>query len=191
MEALAFILLMLSLNAWGALVVGMVWPGIFSGKLFGGGVRKQIAKRFALLAIVTGIVGTGLVLPMAGEETEGTKPETMLADTHQRERPRGPQKDWRNVTALSGENDQQTALFTLPAGDGRIRYAVEGDRHAVFAVFVVPEGKSIERDGGTPEAMLTGPQPGDTTYAHVAAGQYYLDITAANATWQVAIDAAN
>ncbi len=61
MATMALTLILFSLGAWLALVVGLLRPSLFSGSITGGGRRKHIAWRFAVLAIATGIIGTALI----------------------------------------------------------------------------------------------------------------------------------
>ena len=61
------------------------------------------------------------------------------------------------------------------------------DGSVVAAFYVLAEGTSLEKNGGIPEVMVT--QAGsDSTILAKDAGNYYLDVSAANCNWTVTIE---
>lgn len=65
-------------------------------------------------------------------------------------------------------------------------YNITGDSFSISAIYVFKEGESLDVNGGFPEVMPDAPGPGETMLVK-SPGNYYLDVRAANCTWQVTI----
>ncbi len=96
------------------------------------------------------------------------------------------EKVWTKVVTLSGNADKRSSSFTLTGADARLRYTVKGEM-VLAAIYVMEKGTSLEESGGFPEvtANVAG---SDETYLQKSAGEYYLDVTAANCSWTVTIE---
>jgi hypothetical protein len=94
-------------------------------------------------------------------------------------------KQWVNVTTLSGSADKTGGVFKLSGTQTRLVYAVDGD-YPVCAIYVMKEGTSLEKNGGSSVVMVTD-NANDSTMLIKDAGNYYFDVKAANCNWTVTI----
>jgi hypothetical protein len=95
---------------------------------------------------------------------------------------------WVTVAKLSGSGNKRSDDFTLEGGQARLTYTVkENPQFPVFSVYIVESGHSLQKEGGFPEVMVTEAGK-DTTRLAQGPGTYYLDVSAANATWSVLIE---
>lgn len=97
------------------------------------------------------------------------------------------EKAWTEVVTLSGNGNKRSSSFTLSGAEARLRYTVEGQDMVIAAIYVVEEGTSLQESGGFPEVTATA-AGSDETYLQKSAGEYYLDVTAANCSWTVTIE---
>jgi hypothetical protein len=93
---------------------------------------------------------------------------------------------WQVVTKLSGSANKRGETFRLSGADARLSYTVKGSSHAGASIYVVEKGKSLEADGGFAEVVAKAGQ--DSTMLAKGAGDYYLDVSSANAQWTVVIE---
>lgn len=91
---------------------------------------------------------------------------------------------WTEVARLDGVEGKQGDTFALTSGRQRLRYESEA---AIFAVYVMEEGKSLDQDGGIPDTMCSEPCA-DETNLRKSPGDYYFDVRAANGAWSVVIE---
>ena len=114
--------------------------------------------------------------PVASEETSTSVTPTTPA----------PAPTWQTVIDVTANTDKRTEPFYLGSGQKKLLYNVTGDSTLVCGIYIVKEGESLDTQGGFPEVTVSSPGPGETVLVNVP-GNYYLDVTAANCTWQVTI----
>ena len=174
------------------------------------GTRR--GQGFAIAGLVLGIIGLVLAAfmlnepaPPPSEPPEQEQPqEESKRDEPKQEQPREepaeepeqepapkapeeePAAEWTTVIELSGNANKRSEVFELEGGDARLIYDVQGDQVLVM-IYLVEEGESLEEEGGIPEVTVSEPGS-DTTFLAKSPGQYYLDITSANADWTVQIE---
>jgi hypothetical protein len=96
------------------------------------------------------------------------------------------EKVWAEVVTLSSNGDKRSSSFTLTGADARLRYTVKGEM-VIVGIYVMEKGTSLQEQGGFPEVMLSE-AGSDETYLQKSAGEYYLDVSAANCSWTVTIE---
>jgi len=87
---------------------------------------------------------------------------------------------------LSGSTNQRSQPFHLGTGQKRLLYNVVGSEMPGLSVYVVAQGDSLEQSGGFPEVSPDVAGPGETVLVQDE-GDYYLDVSSANCTWQVTV----
>lgn len=137
------------------------------------------------------------------EEIESAAPETPEATTPAAESDieteaapeEEPEEDaaepeWTTVAEISGNADQQSDTIVLTGGNVRVTYDFQdttGYGMIVGAIYVLDEGVDIMVDGGIPDVMVTDAGSGETILRK-GAGEYYVRITAANASYTVTVE---
>jgi hypothetical protein len=96
-------------------------------------------------------------------------------------------KTWQKVIELSGSSAKRSDNFKLTGAQARLKYTVNGGDSLIAAIYVMDENKSLQEDGGFAEVTATK-SGGDETRLAKPAGNYYLDVNAANAEWTVVIE---
>ncbi len=103
--------------------------------------------------------------------------------------PKAHAKRWVTVATLAGGGNKRGAPFRLGDGDKRLAYTVKdtsGIGAVTVGIYILDKGDSLARSGGFPEVMAD--QAGkDTTRLAQEAGDYYLDVNAANARWSIKV----
>lgn len=97
---------------------------------------------------------------------------------------------WVEVVSLSGTADQASQVFALSGQETRMVYDFIGSDPdmAIAAIYLEKEGNDISVDGGIPVVMASKPES-NTTAVHKKAGNYFLDVKAANLdSWTVRIE---
>ncbi len=97
---------------------------------------------------------------------------------------------WVEVVSLGGTADQASQVFALSGKETRLVYEFTGapEELAVGAIYLEKEGTDIMVDGGIPVVMMSKPES-NTTAVHKKAGNYFLDVKAANfESWTVRIE---
>lgn len=121
---------------------------------------------------------TAPIAPEAQEPAAEPEPEPVAEPT------------WTTVTTISGSADQQTDTIVLTGGKVRLTYDFvdsSGYGTIVGAVYVLTEGTDIMVDGGIPDVMVSEAGAGETILRK-SAGEYYLKVTSANASYTVTIE---
>ena len=96
-------------------------------------------------------------------------------------------KEYVLVIELSGNANKSSDTFTLTGGKVRLSYDFQGNTAIVGGIYVLTEGTDLQTEGGIPEVMVS--QAGsDSTILRKAAGDYYLQVNAANATWTAKLE---
>lgn len=101
---------------------------------------------------------------------------------------------WTKVAELTGSSDLASQTFALSGKDTRLVFSftgaqqLNGQSMAVGAIYLEKEGVDITKDGGIPIKMLQKDEAGETAI-HKGAGNYYLDVKAANFdAWTVTVE---
>ncbi|WP_240721406.1 TM2 domain-containing protein [Pseudarthrobacter sp. NamE5] len=101
---------------------------------------------------------------------------------------------WTKVAELTGSSDMASQAFALSGKSTRLVYSftgaqqVNGQSMAVGAIYLEKEGVDITTDGGIPIKMLQKDESGETA-VHKGAGNYYLDVKAANFdSWTITVE---
>lgn len=98
--------------------------------------------------------------------------------------------EWTVIAEISGSADQQTDTIELTGGNVRITYEfVDSTGHGMIvgAIYLLDEGVDIMVDGGIPDVMVTEAGEGETILRK-GAGEYYLRINSANASYVVIVE---
>ncbi len=96
-------------------------------------------------------------------------------------------KTWQPITTLSGSTNKRSETFALSGADARLKYTISGSDAIIVSVYVMKDGKSLDQDGGFPEVTATK-AGSDETRLRQSPGNYYLDVSSANADWTVTIE---
>lgn len=94
---------------------------------------------------------------------------------------------WVEVASLSGKDNKQGEPFALSGAPARLSYKVTGSSSVIAAFYVMAEGTSFEEVGGIPEVMASDSGE-DSTMLAKDAGNYYLEVKAANCDWEVIVE---
>lgn len=97
---------------------------------------------------------------------------------------------WTPVATITGNADQQSDTIALTGGKVRVTYDFAdsaGIGMIVGAVYVLTEGTDIMTDGGIPDVMVSEAGAGETILRK-SAGEYYVKVTAANASYTVTVE---
>lgn len=95
------------------------------------------------------------------------------------------QKSWHKVIELSGSTSKRSDIFQLNSSKQRITYTVNGEYSPFVNIYVMAEGKSLNKHGGIPEVTMA-PVSGDTLM-YKTSGGYYLDVSG-NGEWTVLVE---
>ena len=107
-----------------------------------------------------------------GEAEEGAEPE--------------PEPEWKTVAKLSGNTNKAGPDFHLNGCDTRMTYNVQGAESTLVAFYIMDSGTQLMEDGGIPVASPPESGPGETVIRKDE-GDYYAEVMAANAEWQVQV----
>lgn len=97
-----------------------------------------------------------------------------------------PKPKWKTVGKLSGNTNKAGPDFQLNGCDTRMTYNVQGAESTLVAFYVMDSGTQLMEDGGIPVASPTKSGPGETVIRKDE-GDYYIEVVAANADWQVQV----
>lgn len=105
-----------------------------------------------------------------------------------------PAAAWTKVITLSGSTDKASQSFALSGNETRLVYkftggqALNGQSMALGSIYLEEQGTDIMKDGGIPIKMLQKDESGETAI-HKGAGNYFLDVKAANfQSWTVIVE---
>jgi hypothetical protein len=93
---------------------------------------------------------------------------------------------WVEVISMKGSTSKRSSSFTLEGGEQKLEYSMKGDTMPIMAVYVEPSGWDMEKDGGFP-AVWPDEAGSDTTMLEKDAGEYIVQVEAANCDWTVTI----
>ena len=96
-------------------------------------------------------------------------------------------KSWTKVAELTGDADKSSETIHLSGGQVRLTYSFTGSDTIIGAVYLMDEGKDLSKDGGIPVVMVTKASS-DQTILRKSAGDYYLQVTTANAAFTITLE---
>lgn len=171
-------------------------------------VTGLVTGGIALLASIGILVGSVMVFnslssytppTIEAVEQETAEPEavtTEAADDQEAEpeeaevEPTEAAEEWVTVAEISGSADQQSDTIVLSGGKVRITYTFEdntGYGSIVGFIYLLDEGVDLMEDGGIPDVMISEAGSGETILRK-GAGEYYLRISSANASYTVTVE---
>jgi len=92
-------------------------------------------------------------------------------------------KTYQQAFAAQGEREKRTETFALTSSTSRLVYSA-GDGGT--AIYVLEEGRSLEKGGGSPEVSCLGVCKDQTQLAKPP-GRYYVEVNSTT-TWSLAIE---
>ncbi|GAB2983853.1 hypothetical protein [Nocardioides montaniterrae] len=161
--------------------------------------RAWYKKPIGIAGIIGGIVVVGGIAAASGggggSDSGSSAPHTPAASSHGHGKSPSaaatssapaPKATWKTVAKLKGSTDGSGPDFHLNGCDTRMKYSVNGGSSVVVAFYVMDSGKQLMKDGGFPVASPTKSGAGETSL-HEDAGDYYLNVVAANASWSAKV----
>jgi hypothetical protein len=93
---------------------------------------------------------------------------------------------WVEVMSMEGSTSKRSPSFALEGGEQKLEYSLTGDTMPMIAVYVEPSDWDMEKDGGFP-AVWPDKAGSDSTMLDKEAGEYIVQVEAANCDWTVKI----
>lgn len=162
--------------------------------------KWAISGFFALLVVVSFAVDTPTSEDTASETPQTTttaEEETSAKEAEVQQKPEekaeskaeeeSSKPKWVTVTKLNGSSNKKGDIFSLEGGKQRLTYTITGDELSIVAIYVMEEGKTLDKDGGFTEVTADGPGS-DSTFMFKGSGNYYLDVSSANVSWTIKIE---
>jgi len=137
--------------------------------------KRYIIPVVILVLIIIGSVGSG-----SPETTSPTGNTT--ADT---ESTADAPIEWETVDTLSGNSAKKTAPFTINADQWRVKWSTSGS--SMGSVFQVSAYRPGDNFPTSMIANVANDSGSDTSYVYES-GEFYLEINAANTSWEVTIE---
>lgn len=146
-------------------------------------------KKKIILGVIGVIVVLGIIGAAGGDKGTNNSTGANSNGNNTEEKAQADQpKQWVTVIEANGTANKKTASFELKGGQQKITYTFKGnDPYVIGAIYIMKEGTSKEEQGGIAEVMVQKAGT-DETIARKSAGTYYLDVTAANASWTVKVE---
>jgi len=128
------------------------------------------------------------------EEKEESKFSSDKAEEVKEEQKKEPEAEIKQesqeglgeVINISSSTDKQTDTFSLEGGKQKLIYNTAGGDMTMCYVYVVDEGKSLDKEGGFPEVTINGVDSGETMMRK-SEGSYYLDMKVVNGSCDITI----
>jgi hypothetical protein len=95
-------------------------------------------------------------------------------------------KVWKTIATLAGSQDKASDTIVTHGGRVRILYNVRGGDFVLVAAYLLEEGTDLEREGGIPDVTVQAAGR-DSTIVRKDAGEYFLQVKAANARWSFTV----
>lgn len=136
------------------------------------------------------VVESGIEAPAAPEAKAPAVEEAAPEPAEKPAEQPAAEASWVEVATLSGTADQASQVFALSGKETRMVYEFIGSDPdmAIATIYLEKEGTDIMVEGGIPVIMATKPES-NTTAIHKKAGNYFLDVKAANLdSWSVRIE---
>lgn len=142
--------------------------------------------------IILGAIGVLVVIVIIAAASGGQKGTSTTSQPNDQKQESQKQdssapKQWTTIIEVKGNANKRTDTFALKGGKTKLTYDVKGGTTIAFAVYVLGEGHSLEKEGGFPEVSLSEPGT-DSTFLTKKAGNYYLDVKSANSTWSIKVE---
>jgi hypothetical protein len=93
---------------------------------------------------------------------------------------------WVEVMSMEGSTSKRSPSFTLEGGEQKLEYSMKGDTMPMMAVYVEASDWDMEKDGGFP-AVWPDKAGSDSTMLDKEAGEYIVQVEAANCDWTVTL----
>lgn len=149
-------------------------------KWFGG----LIAFLFGLV-IVGGIIGTATD---PGRTAQLPTEATTKAGASKSTVPPAVAKKWVPLTTVTGGTEKTSDTIRTVGGKIRVSWTFTGGQYAAGAIYLLNEGTDLQEDGGVPVAMIDEASTKDSIVLRKAAGEYFVQVTAANAKYTVKVE---
>ncbi|MDV6295208.1 hypothetical protein [Rhodococcus aetherivorans] len=148
---------------------------------------KNHTKRYIIIGLVVLFLLLAAFGGSSSDNPTNTTTNPSASAEASTEAPTQPQarKTWVKVAELSGTTNKRGDVFELNGGKQRIVYTVAGQYSPYVNIYVIPEGNSLERDGGFPEVTMASVS--GETLMYKGAGRHYLDVSG-NGDWTVAVE---
>lgn len=99
-------------------------------------------------------------------------------------------KQWVELINMKGNGQKKSGFFTFTGGDAKLTYNFYNTTYSDVGrllIYVVPKGRDIAKQGGTPELSVSRADKGESNLSHLKKGEYYLLIMSANGDWDISI----
>lgn len=149
------------------------------------------------LGIVLGVVlGLLLLIGVAGAIGNPDQTVKLPADVTTQAAPPATKtpakpaaKKWVPLATLTGGTEKTSDTIRTTGGRLRITWQLTASDMRMAAIYLLNEGTDLQRDGGVPVVMVTGDDPNtDTIVLRKGAGEYFLQVAAANTKYKVTVE---
>lgn len=104
------------------------------------------------------------------------------------EAPPAAAKKWVPLTTVTGGTEKTSDTIRTTGGKIRVSWTFTGGSMAAGAIYLLDEGTDLQRDGGIPVAMIDEASTKDSIVLRKAAGEYFVQVSAANAKYTVRVE---
>ncbi|WP_447943610.1 hypothetical protein [Microbacterium aurum] len=149
-------------------------------------LARSLAAAGATLTLIASLAACSSPAEPAGSAAADTQTERVESQAPEP----AAEPTWTPVATITGNADQQSDTIVLTGGKVRVTYDFvdsSGQGVIVGAVYVLPEGTDLMTDGGIPDVMISEAGAGETILRKDA-GEYYVKVTSANASYTVTVE---
>lgn len=157
----------------------------------GDNTKQNWFARHKVLSVIIGVIILFIIIGVAS--SSGNNNDQSTADTSSpkksettKPKPEKP-KTWTKVATLSGSADKSSETIKLSGGKTRLKYTFTGSDPIVGSIYVLDEGTDLNKDGGIPDVTVSK-AGSDQTILRKSAGDYYVHVAVANATYTVTLE---
>lgn len=158
------------LRTLGIILAGIVGLILVAGVIGSLGDPGQTAK---LPVDVTTKAGKTPPLPPAASSSAPAKPAA---------------KRWVPLTTVTGGTEKTSDTIRTTGGKIRVTWKFTGGAYAMGAIYLLDEGTDLQTDGGIPVATVDETSTADSIVLRKAAGEYFVQVAAANAKYRVTVE---
>lgn len=148
--------------------------------------RKKRTSWKWLGGLVAFLVGLVIVSGMIGTATDPGKTAELPTDVTTKAAP--AKKVWVPLATLTGGTEKTSDTIRTTGGRVRVSWDVVGGDAAMVAIYLLNEGTDLQRDGGIPVAMPDEASTKDSIVLRKGAGEYFVQVTSANAKYTVKVE---
>ena len=102
------------------------------------------------LPLIVASVASVASVAVAAFNQKTDQPTGLIVPTETSTPAPAQQKSWRKVIELSGSTSKHNDIFQLNSSKQRITYTVNGEYSPFVNIYVMTEGKSLDKNGGIP-----------------------------------------